>query len=186
MIKLNFIILGDIMCGKTQLINKFVSNGFNEKYNPTIAIDFDSRTLFKDIKVQIWDTSGQDVHKPSMRIWCKSAHVAIVVYTSLGATMTWMQELEKNAPIDLLIVLIGTKRDLSHESNKMAQQLAKQLNISYFETSAKTGLGIKDLFETCVKQRLKTWQEPMQDSDISMEEVLIPKSNKKISYLCCC
>ena len=81
MIKL--LIVGNSNAGKTQLINRFVTNTFSDEFKPTIACDFAIKILEIDgsqIRLQMWDIQGQDrVVGGINKLFCKGASGALVV-----------------------------------------------------------------------------------------------------------
>lgn len=179
--KVNVIVIGNSQSGKSSLIQRYTMNKFQEIYTPTIAIDFDSRVYPSGFKVQIWDTSGNDVK--SMRIWSKSADIAICIYCSVGSTMEWIHELRQHCLENVLIALVVTKKDLIYPRvfNKSAHQLAKQLNCLYFEVSALTGENVDYLFEACIENKLQQTKETIVDSP--SKSLLEPV---QIKDKCCC
>jgi small GTP-binding protein len=172
--RINFIVIGNVQSGKTALIQRYTTNRFDQIYTPTIGVDFDSKTYASGLKVQIWDTSGQD--KKSVQIWSKSADIAICIFTSVGATMEWIHELKKFATENLLIALVLTKKDRVSAMNKTAYQLSKQLNCLYFEVSALTGMGIENLFERCIETKLQKHETSLVDN---ISSSLLPIKEKE-------
>jgi small GTP-binding protein len=172
--RINFIVIGNVQSGKTALVQRYTTNRFHEIYTPTIGVDFDSRTYPSGLKVQIWDTCEQDMR--SIQIWCKSADVAICIFTSVGATMEWMHELKKFGSENLLIALVVTKKDRVSAMNQTAYQLSKQLNCLYFEVSAYTGMGIENLFERCIETKLQKHESSLVDN---ISSSLLPIKEKE-------
>ena len=96
MIKL--LVLGNSNAGKTQIINRFVSNRFDQEYRATIACDFSIKILEIDgteIRLQLWDLQGQDrVVGGINKLFCKGASGALVVgditdLESIENTVNW-------------------------------------------------------------------------------------------------
>ncbi len=180
--KINFIVIGNSQSGKSALVQRYTTNRFQELYSPTIGVDFDSRCYSNGLTIQIWDTCGQDTK--SIKIWGKSAHVAICIYSSLGSTMEWINELNKNCQDNVLLALVVTKKDLIYppQFNKTAHDLSKQLNCLYFEVSALTGVGIDHLFETCIETKFRKDHDTQIVTDATYKTLLEPMQKKEI---CC-
>ena len=96
MIKL--LVLGNSNGGKTQIINRFVSDRFDDEYRATIACDFSIKILNIDnneIRLQLWDLQGQDrVIGGINKLFCKGASGALVVaditdIESVENTINW-------------------------------------------------------------------------------------------------
>ena len=106
MIKL--LIVGNSNAGKTQLLNRFVSNRFEEKHMTTIACDFAQKILRIDgneIRLQMWDLQGQDHMVNTMggitKTICRKASGALVVaditdIQSIENTASWKEQIEQN------------------------------------------------------------------------------------------
>ena len=77
------VFVGDAGVGKTQIINKFVKNKFSNDYNPTIGLDFYFKTINsneKIIKLQLWDSSGQEKFRTMIQNFYKNVHLIVFVY----------------------------------------------------------------------------------------------------------
>ena len=79
-----YILIGDPAVGKSCLLNQFLNNFFPEEYDVTVGIEFGAKVVeledFQKVKLQIWDTAGQENFKSITRTYYKSSAVAIVVY----------------------------------------------------------------------------------------------------------
>ena len=77
------VIVGDVNVGKSSLIARFVDNKFKGDYEPSIGVDFSSKSLkFKDkiIKLQIWDTAGQEKYKSLIPSYIRGSNMIFIVY----------------------------------------------------------------------------------------------------------
>ena len=77
------ILIGDTSVGKTSLLNRFTERSFHHFYNPTIGIDFRVKSIKinnKLIKLQIWDTSGNERFQAITSLYYKNADGFIIVY----------------------------------------------------------------------------------------------------------
>ena len=152
------ILIGDSSSGKTNIINRYISNKFVENSQPTIGVEMFSKDFqIEDdsVHAQIWDTAGQEKYNTLTSSYYKGAKGALIVYdvtqkTTFDKIERYIDELKDNADKNVFMVLVGNKSDL--EGNRMilkeeGEQLATKLKIGFFEVSAKTGVGIENLFK---------------------------------------
>ncbi|CAF4205716.1 unnamed protein product, partial [Rotaria magnacalcarata] len=120
-------------------------NTFIENFIPTIGIDFKVKTFNireKQIKLQLWDTAGQEKFYNMTKSYYRNADAIVLVYDRTAASSfqnvsRWMRNIDENAPDDVLRVLVGNKSDLHHSiiiSTQDGKNLAGKYNIDYFET----------------------------------------------------
>ena len=150
-------LLGDAGVGKTSLLSRFCDNTFKENYNNTIGVDFRLVTLkCNDIitKIHIWDTAGQERFRSLALNYLNSSHGFIFMYDitdvdSFNNVVNWINlALEKNVKT-IANFLVGNKCD-NEENRKVtkeeAENLAKEINLFFMETSAKTDNNVQKLF----------------------------------------
>ena len=110
------------------------------------------------IKLQIWDTCGQEFYKSLVSSFYRNTSLAIIVYAiddqkSFDDLDLWIKDLKMNSSPDIKIFLIGNKSDLNDErviSKEMAQKVKDEYDLDFFiETSAKNGINTKELFINC-------------------------------------
>jgi small GTP-binding protein len=163
--ELNFkiIIIGDSGVGKSCLSLRATKNIFESLYSPTIGFEF--LTIFikvddKPIKLQIWDTCGQEVYRSLISSFYNNSSLAILVYSienedSFNNLEFWLNELRTKGNPDINIFLIGNKSDLEYNrkiTKEMAQEFAENNKIKLFlETSAKTGFNARNIFIEAAK-----------------------------------
>jgi len=163
--ELNFkiIIIGDSGVGKSCLSLRATKNVFESLYSPTIGFEF--MTFFikvdeKPIKLQIWDTCGQEVYRSLISSFYNNSSLAIVVYSidneeSFNNLEFWLNELKTKGNPDINLFLIGNKADLEDNrkvSKEAAQEFAENNKIKLFlETSAKTGFNAQNIFIEAAK-----------------------------------
>ncbi|MHA1698653.1 MAG: GTP-binding protein [Promethearchaeota archaeon] len=149
------IVLGDGGCGKTALTVRFAQGFFQESYKMTVGVDFSVKLIDVGdtrVKLQIWDTGGQERFSFVRPLYYRGAMGALLVFDvtnreSFDHLPNWIEELEANTE-KVPYVLVGNKIDLPRVvSSKEAIEFAKQFNIKYYyETSAKTGEEVGDCF----------------------------------------
>ena len=154
------IILGEFNVGKTSLIKRYVENKFNESnentnnlniYNKKIRID--NKTI---VKLNIWDTAGEEKTTTLMKNHFKDASGCLIVYdisrkSTFNQIEKWINEIKDNSPHYCINVLIGNKSDLSVERKVDCEEgvnLGKKYNFSFYECSAKSGNNVAIAFES--------------------------------------
>jgi len=152
------IVIGDSSVGKSSLTLRATKDHFKDYYTPTIGFEFLSFNIrIKDqiIKLQIWDTCGQEVYRSLISSFYRNSSLAIIVYAidnqeSFDNLESWLDEIKSQTHPNLKIFLIGNKVDLEDKrviKTKEAEELVKEHNIDLFlETSAKTGYNTQEVF----------------------------------------
>ena len=157
------VIIGDAGVGKSCLINRAAKGKFTSDYSPTLGFEFQSFSTNienKIIKLQVWDTCGQEVYRSLISNFYRNSSLAMMVYSinskeSFLNINRWLKEIKINSNPDIKIILIGNKADLENEREvtyEEAKKYKEENQILYFEeTSAKTGLNAKKVFEESAK-----------------------------------
>jgi Ras-related protein Rab-11A len=152
------IVIGDSGVGKSCLTNKATKNIFEESYNATVGFEFFSfniKMFGKIIKLQIWDTCGQELYRSLITNFYRNASLAIMVYAinnkdSFDNIDVWLKELKIHSNPDSKVFLIGNKIDLENErkvNREQGEEYSNQNNFSLFmESSAKTGFNAQKIF----------------------------------------
>ena len=104
----------------------------------------------KTVKLQLWDTAGDEKLKNLTKQYFQGAAAAVVVYDvtnkeSLETAASWIEDVRQNAPSDVMLYLAGNKNDLIEDvevPRRDGQKLADEHSIPFYETSAKEGVGI--------------------------------------------
>eukprot|EP01012_Entosiphon_sulcatum_P005710 TRINITY_DN12586_c0_g1_i1.p3 TRINITY_DN12586_c0_g1~~TRINITY_DN12586_c0_g1_i1.p3 ORF type:complete len:220 (+),score=43.87 TRINITY_DN12586_c0_g1_i1:1396-2055(+) len=145
------LILGDHGCGKTNLMNQYVSGTTPQKYRTTIGADFmkkDATIDDRQVTLQIWDTAGQERFRSLGVVFYRGSDVGIIVFdlTVAGATSsldTWLAEFREQVPEDIPVVIVGNKTDLPAERRVTQEEVAVWRSghpeAFYFETSTTQG-----------------------------------------------
>ena len=153
-----YIIIGNPSVGKSCLLNMFLNGKFSTEYEITVGVEFGAKTIeIEDgskVKLQIWDTAGQESFKSITRSYYRAAAVAILVFDitsrdSFEAITSWMEECKVNGNPEMTLVLVGNKTDLEHKRavpTSEASEFAKKHNMAFFETSAKTNDKVLEIF----------------------------------------
>uniref|UniRef100_A0A674N660 RAB6B, member RAS oncogene family b n=1 Tax=Takifugu rubripes TaxID=31033 RepID=A0A674N660_TAKRU len=166
--KFKLVFLGEQSVGKTSLITRFMYDSFDNTYQATIGIDFLSKTMYLEdrtvgnldfrlslqVRLQLWDTAGQERFRSLIPSYIRDSTVAVVVYditnvNSFQQTSKWIDDVRTERGSDVIIMLVGNKTDLEEKRQitiEEGEQRAKELNVMFIETSAKTGCNVKQLF----------------------------------------
>ena len=173
------ILIGNSGVGKSSIIQRFMKNTFEESYKCTIGVDFLMKTLKingKTVKLQLWDTAGQEKYKSMVASYYRGANVALVVFditnhTSFENLPLWIENYYKNGPEQKNIILIGNKKDME-ESRKVTRQEAELFsetnNMMYFETSAKEGDNIEYVFNYAA-EKLMEFYGTQNENNLKMQ-----------------
>ena len=108
----------------------------------------------RNIRIQIWDTAGQEAFRSITRTYYKSSTCAFIVYDisdkkTFDNIITWLNECRDMCYKDILICLIGNKCDLEGKravSYEEGKNFAEENGLLFFETSAKDGTNIQECF----------------------------------------
>ncbi|MHA1378854.1 MAG: GTP-binding protein [Candidatus Helarchaeota archaeon] len=149
------IVVGDGAVGKTAITIRFAEGRFEEHYKMTIGVDFAIKLIeiggYK-VKLQVWDTGGQERFSYIRPLYYKGAMAAIAIFDltnreSYENLPKWFQEVADNCGA-IPLMLVGNKSDLPDRAVETteAQELSNKLGVEYFEASAKNGQNINDLF----------------------------------------
>ena len=183
------ILFGPSSAGKTEILNKYVNNNFREDTKPTVGVEFGAKTIQKGkniIKLQIWDTAGQEKYRAITSAYYKGTKGGLLVYditnkSSFDNVDNRIKEFKKeNNVVDCVLILIGNKSDLEKErqvTKKQGEEKSKKYNIDFFETSASNGDGINEAFNKLINNILKkeNKNEIIEEEERKKEE----EENKK-------
>ena len=160
------IIIGDTGVGKSCLMKRVMSNEFMSEHKVTIGVEFGSYGIKMDnkvVKMQIWDTAGQESYKSVTRIFYRGAHIVFLTYDMTRAETfnnlkEWHNEITLHASPEVIIYLVGNKADetdLKQVTIEQAIKFAEEKRIKkVFETSAKTGSTVEEVFMLASKDVL--------------------------------
>ena len=150
-----YIIVGESSVGKSCLLLQFIDNRFKDSHDLTIGVDFGSKTIKlndgTNVKVQIWDTAGQESFRSITRSYYRGSICALLCYDitrrqTFDNLVRWLNDMRDNAYSKMIILLIGNKSDLKFErevSTEEGQEFADKHNLIFYETSAKTAHNVE-------------------------------------------
>lgn len=150
-ISFKIIVIGDSGVGKSCLTTQAVRNNFEEFYQATVGFEFltfNMRINNNVVKLQIWDTCGQEVYKSLISNFYRNSSLALILYAinnkeTFQHAETWLNDLKNQSNPNVRVFLVGNKSDLENErviSKEDGENFKKEKNLDKFiETSAKTG-----------------------------------------------
>jgi small GTP-binding protein len=170
------ICIGDAGCGKTSLIVRFTKGVFSNQYKATIGADFFVKGVKladgQFVKLRIWDLGGEERFDYLRNIFFKSSDGAIILFDlsnpqSFDSLSKWITQVNHEC-LGIPIVLIGNKSDLGNDrqvSGEDAQVCASENGCSYFETSAKDGSGVNDVFTSISELMINRQSSSTENTD---------------------
>ncbi|CAD8197088.1 unnamed protein product [Paramecium octaurelia] len=156
--KYKIVFLGDQAVGKTSIINRFIFDNFTGNEQPTVGIDFISKTLQvdnKSVRLQLWDTAGQERFRSLIPSYIRDSQAAIICFDitndkSFQNLPRWIEDVKEERGDEVLIYILGNKIDLENErqvSTKQAEDKAKELGAQFQEVSAKSAINVAEFFK---------------------------------------
>ncbi len=157
------ILIGDPGVGKSCLTSQAIKDYFDDTYSATVGFEFITFNLKLDnkpVRLQIWDTCGQEIYRSLISSFYRNASLAMIVYSidskeSFEHLDAWLKDVRLLCNPDVKIFLIGNKQDLETQRKVSLEEAQKYVNdkeFDYFsETSAKTGFNAKEVFIQAAK-----------------------------------
>ena len=196
------ILIGSSGVGKSCILQRYMKHTFEESYKCTIGVDFLMKSVIikgQTVKLQLWDTAGQEKYKSMVSSYYRGANVALIVFDitnrqSFETLPLWIENFYKNGPEQKNIILIGNKKDLEEKrqvTQEEAESFSETNNMIYFETSAKDGDNIDYVFNYAAEKLLEFYggnneailkRQMTPNNDIqssNFKEVRIEESHKK-------
>ena len=184
------IIIGDSGVGKSCLSLRATKDIFKEEFVSTVGTElFCFKVKINDtkIKLQIWDTCGQEVYKSLIVGFYRNTSLAVIVYAvndvnSFNNVNEWLKEIKTNASPNCKIFLIGNKVDLPDRkiSTDEGKKLKRDFDFDLFmETSAKSGFNAKEMFINIASILYKDYLlQIKRENKVINEDRIINKAQK--------
>lgn len=165
---LKVVILGDGGVGKSCLMNRFVSDRFDENSFHTIGVEFLNKEIEHNGEIytlQIWDTAGQERFKSLRTPFYRGSDMCLLTFSlddakSFHNLDTWRREFIHYADVkaDFPFMVVGNKLDLPRavSAEEAAAYCASNGDLGYTETSAKDATGVEEAFTTCLRRWVAT------------------------------
>ena len=193
-LRFKIMVIGESKVGKTSVIKKYTQNKFGGVYLTTVGVDFQDKIINiddKKIRLQIWDTAGQERFRNITKNYFNSSNGFLLIYDitdkdSLEHLNFWSAQIQLNAPEKSKCVLVGNKCDLEGSravSTEEGKMYAEKNKIKFFETSAKDGTNINEVFEYIANEIYK--EEKMEMRSVTSSQVLSKEQTFKKKKKCC-
>lgn len=172
-----YIIIGDSGVGKSCLLLQFTDKRFEPLHDLTIGVEFGARMVSidgKNVKLQVWDTAGQESFRSITRSYYRGACGALLVYDvtrreTFSHLQTWLEDAKANSNTAITIMLIGNKCDLENKrqvTKEEGEQFAKAHGLVFMETSAKTAQNVDDAFLRTAAMIYENYQKGVIDASV--------------------
>ena len=186
---IKILVVGDSTVGKTNFIRMFIENKFNQNYMTTSGIDLKTSSIEiknKKIRVQLWDTAGQEKYKAITKNLFLKVQAALIVYDitneeTFNNLKTWVRSIKEECGKQIQMLIIGNKNDLNEErvvDKNIAMEYAKEEKIDYLETSSKTGDNIQKAISLLCEKVLEN-TEFTNDFSFTLDATTVSNKNKR-------
>lgn len=176
------VLIGDSAVGKTSIVNQYIFNSCSPEHQATIGIDFFSKVLTEGnttIRLQIWDTAGQEKFHSLIPSYIRNSTVAILVYditmrSSFENLQKWHQTVITTS--NPFCIVVGNKCDLEEErqiSTDEGQKFAHQIKADFIETSARTPTNIQELFKKVASAPTAPDEEVKQSGNNEEQTIVV-------------
>ncbi|OHS97298.1 Ras-related protein RGP1 [Tritrichomonas foetus] len=194
-INVKLILVGDAGVGKTSIVQRYLHDTYEQNNSPTIGAAYETKVIEIDgsmFDVNIWDTAGQESYRSLLPMFFRAASIVFIVFdvTSQRSFLNvpnWVDDV--NGHIDreknIVFALCANKIDnetIREVTTEEIQDLANKLKITFFETSAMTGSGIKQAFQTTLNEYASKNVKKVVSENEKIE--LISNENKNNSNCC--
>ena len=188
-------IIGDSSVGKSNFLFKFIEGQFSPLHVATIGFDYKSRIITlpnfkKKVKLQIWDTAGQEKYMSVNKNLFQRVQGVILMYDitsreTFERLNIWLNII-KQMTNDIPIVLVGNKLDLEDNEDDgriieygEGEDFAKENDFDFFEVSAKNGINVEKAFISIAEKILKIMQDERSISIVKLESDVKKLKQKK-------
>ncbi|MGY5872100.1 MAG: Rab family GTPase [Candidatus Thorarchaeota archaeon] len=164
--KFRVVLLGEATVGKTSLLRRYTENVFDEEYKQTLGTTFatkdvdvkDNEGNVRNVRISVWDMGGQSTYRELRRQYMKGSSAAIIVYDvtkpeSFMAMNNWFESFREVCP-NAPVMICANKIDLTDKRmvpQEPGTMLRDWFQSEYYETSAKDGTKVTDVFERCAE-----------------------------------
>ena len=191
---MKFILIGNSGVGKSCLLFQFIEDRFKGGLEPTIGIEFGTKVMSvqdKTIRLQIWDSAGQENYRSITRSYYRNTICAFLIYDitsrkSFDDVKIWLDEAKTYGNSSMYFVLLGNKCEVKEAREVSAAEGAKfaaDNGLLYFETSAKENINVKSAFEQIVDRILNDIKKGIIDPYNEVLGVKVGTNSTKQNFL---
>ena len=167
-IEIKLILLGESGVGKTSIIKRYYEDTFNPDQESTLSTNFATKDLVinnKKIKLNLWDTIGQEKYRSLSTYFLKETEIVILVYSiisrkSFNELNYWYNLFVDNLGKNIILGVIGNKCDLISKqevSDKEGIEFAKKHNALFAQISVKENkIGIDAFIDNIIREYLRS------------------------------
>ena len=171
------LVLGDPSVGKSCFLIRYTEDTFQDVYLSTIGMDCKYKDVIleedKSIRLQIWDTAGQDRFRSITKNLYKGAAGIMLIYditnrNTFDNVKKWVNSIKEEVTSKVVIILVGNKIDLDKKRQVQTdegEQIAEEFDMPFFECSALTGENINLAFETLAKKLVEVKAKAKQQGE---------------------
>ena len=199
--KFKLIFLGDQGTGKSSILNRFINDKFEENYQATIGLDFNSKNVKidnQDVRLLLYDTAGQEKFRSLIPMYTRDANIILLVYDvtrgdSFAHIPDWIKDISNVNKDEVIFCVVGNKIDLTEQrvvTREEGAKFASENGYIFEEVSAKTGdnfssLFYKQLFE-CLINKFRVKEQGIEEvQDIGKVKIDSPAHKKESKKMCC-
>ena len=187
-------LIGESSVGKTSIINRYTKESFSQELDSTLGANYSQKKITrhgKKIRLDLWDTAGQEKYRAIGRHFYKESYIVCLVYDITNKDSfekiksVWYPDLKEYGEKLKIVALVGNKLDkyLEEEVNEEdAKKFAVEIKAIYKRTSAMEGTNIEDLFNTLADKYLAEISGLIIEDD----KIKIKKVDSKEKKKGCC
>jgi GTPase KRas protein len=185
------VVVGGGGVGKSALTIQLVQSHFVDEYDPTIEDSYRKQCVIDDqvALLDVLDTAGQEEYSAMREQYMRTGEGFLLVYSitsrsSFEEIVTFHQQILRVKDRDKFpVVIIGNKCDLENErqvSFEEGQELARQINCQFIETSAKQRINVEDGFYQLVREIREYNKELAEQIAVSSQQQQINDQPKRL------
>jgi small GTP-binding protein len=194
---LKVLVIGDVSCGKTSLVNRIVNNVFNECYRATLGCEFGLKVMEvagNAVRIQLWDLAGQDRLGGISKLYCRDANGALVICdvtnpVTIERAIEWKHQIDEIVrrpdgsaiPMILCLNKYDIVKGIAPTQAEFDLLASRHEFVAAFFTSAKTDYNATEALTHLAKEITTKWEPAASLTGSRLESVLKPKPKKK----CC-
>ena len=208
---LKLLVIGNADTEKTAFLIKYTNDTYSDSYVTTIGVDFVTKIIIynqkyflqkiknieiqgKSVKLQIWDTAGEERFKNIISSYYRGANGLLLLYNitdreSFESLNSWLIDIEKNTKKDVCKILVGTNCDLEDERKVTYQEgkeFATKNEMKFIEVSAKNNINVKEAFDILLEDiwnNISNKKEKKDDEKIVESPIPENKKNEKCNII---